>query len=72
MKTLSEYKVEIRNIFLELSQERELSSIDFDGKPFLIYPQVFSPKIFSEGHWFGTELVKDSFFKTRILQPVLQ
>ena len=58
MKTLSEYKVEIRNIFLELSQERELSSIDFDGKLFLIYPQVFSPKIFSEGHWFGTELSK--------------
>lgn len=58
MKTLSEYKVEIRNTFLKLSQERELSSIDFDGRPFLIYPQVFSPKIFSEGHWFGTELSK--------------
>ena len=54
--TYEAFRKKIRARFEELSEQEQVQTMPFRGEHLQIFPQVFSPKLFSESVWFGKQL----------------
>ncbi len=58
MKTKNEWIQEVYDIYHKIKQHKEAYDIEMNGMPLRIFPNVFSPKYFTDSLYFAQEIAK--------------